>query len=113
MSTSVERDAEQRRYEISVDGEPAGFTAWEQRDGAIAFTHTEVNPAFKGRGVGSQLVGEALDDVRGRGLAVLPFCPFVRSFIASHVDYLDLVPAEQRAAFGLADSVVGEPNQQS
>jgi hypothetical protein len=31
---------------------------------------------------------------------VLPFCPFVRAYIASHPDELGLVPA-RRAAFDL------------
>jgi predicted GNAT family acetyltransferase len=39
--------------------------------------------------------------MRRRGLRVLPFCPFVRSYIARHSEYLDLVPEKQRAAFGL------------
>jgi uncharacterized protein len=64
---------------------------------------TEIDPRFEGRGLGSQLIAEALDDARRRQLAVLPFCPFVRSFIASHADYVGLVPEERRAAFGLAD----------
>jgi hypothetical protein len=40
--------------------------------------------------------------VRGAGLAVLPFCPFVRAFIADHTgEYLDLVPEGYRSEFGL------------
>jgi hypothetical protein len=42
-----------------------------------------------------------LDEVRARGGEVLPYCPFVKSFIEKHPDYLDLVPTNQRAAFGL------------
>jgi predicted GNAT family acetyltransferase len=45
----------------------------------------------------------ALDDARRRQLTVLPFCPFVRLFIASHADYVDLVAEERRVAFELAD----------
>jgi hypothetical protein len=42
-----------------------------------------------------------LDDVRKRGLAALPFCPYVRRFIERHPQNLDLVPEEQRERFGL------------
>jgi uncharacterized protein len=43
------------------------------------------------QGLGGQLARAALDDVRGRGLAVRPDCPFIRSWIAKHPDYADLV----------------------
>jgi predicted GNAT family acetyltransferase len=52
-------------------------------------------------GLGSTLVSGALDEVRSRGESVLPFCPFVRSQIKKHREYVDLVPAHDRAAFGL------------
>jgi predicted GNAT family acetyltransferase len=102
MTASVHHDAEGQRYVISVDDEPAGFTAYEPRRQMLAFVHTEIDPRFEGRGLGSQLIAEALDDVRRRQLPVLPYCPFVRSFIASHEAYVDLVPENRRKAFGLA-----------
>jgi predicted GNAT family acetyltransferase len=101
MTASVHHDAEGHRYEIRVDDQPAGFTAYEPREQALAFMHPEIDPRFEGQGLGSRLIREALDDARRRQLAVLPFCPFVRSFIASHDDYVELVPKEPREAFGL------------
>jgi predicted GNAT family acetyltransferase len=84
-----------------VDGELAGFTDYKTRPGIIAFIHTEIDEGFHGRGLGDRLIAYALDDARKRGLAVLPFCPFVQSFIQSHHDYVDLVPESQREAFAL------------
>jgi uncharacterized protein len=93
----------QQRFEIRAGDELAGYTAYRRSSGVIAFIHTEVEPEFKGRGVGGRLIAGALDAVRGEGRKVLPFCPFVRGFIAKHADeYLDLVPAERRADFDLA-----------
>jgi hypothetical protein len=34
---------------------------------------------------------------------VLPYCPFVKSYIQKHPEYLDLVPAERRASFDLGN----------
>ena len=92
---------DEHRYEATVDGELAGFTIYRSRPGLIAFIHTEVGDAFEGQGVGSKLVSEALDDARRRELEVLPFCPFVNSYIQKHPEYLDLVPESRREAFGL------------
>jgi predicted GNAT family acetyltransferase len=97
----VRDDREAERYAIAVDGEAAGFTQYRDRGRAIAFVHTEIDDRFEGRGLGGRLIAAALDDVRSRGLAVLPFCPFVKAYIQRHPEYVDLVPATQRSQFGL------------
>jgi uncharacterized protein len=98
----VRDNRDEERYEASVEGDLAGVAVYRSRPGLIAFMHTEVDSAFKGAGVGSTLVREALDDARRRGLDVLPFCPFVNSYIESHRDYVDLVPESRWEAFGLS-----------
>jgi uncharacterized protein len=84
-------EPEQRRYEVRLDGELAGRADYRREQDVITFTHTEVDPAYEGQGLGSRLVRFALDDVRERGLRVIPRCPFIRSWIADHDDYADLV----------------------
>jgi predicted GNAT family acetyltransferase len=96
------RDAPEReRWEISVDGALAGFAAYHRRRDLIAFVHTEIDPAYEGRGLGSQLIAGALEGAREAGLHVLPFCPFVRGYIERHPEQLDLVPETYRAQFDL------------
>ena len=97
----VSDDREAGRFVIAVDGEEAGFAQYRDRGRALAFVHTEIDDRFEGQGLGGRLVAAGLDDVRSRGLAVLPFCPFVRGYIARHHEYLDLVPVTQRSQFGL------------
>ena len=92
---------ERSRFEVLVDGEIAGFTEYRRRPGLIVFIHTLIDPRFEGQGLGSQLVRTALSGARSDRLSVLPFCPFVRSYIAGHTEYLDLVPEEMRAKFEL------------
>jgi predicted GNAT family acetyltransferase len=92
MSDIVVTDvAGAQRYEITVDGILAGFAAYRDRDGRRIFTHTEISPKFEGRGLGSQLVRAAMDDVRARGIRVVPLCPFVRAWLESHDGYADVV----------------------
>jgi hypothetical protein len=92
---------ERERYELSLDGEVAGFSAYRVRPELIAFVHTEVDERFQGRGLADRLIRFALEDARSRGLAVLPFCPFVKAFIERHPDFAELVPEGFRAQFGL------------
>jgi uncharacterized protein len=89
------------RYELSVDDEVVGFTAYRARPGLIAFVHTEVDERVQGRGLGDRLIRFALQDARTRGLAVLPFCPFVKAFIERHREFEALVPEPYREQFGL------------
>jgi predicted GNAT family acetyltransferase len=92
MTVQVVRNDEMRRYEGRVDGVLAGFAEYQLTDELIVFTHTEVDPAFEGQGVGSAIAREALDDVRAGGTrTVLPLCPFISGWIARHQDYADLV----------------------
>lgn len=80
------------RYEAWLDGQLAGFADYQHSDGLITFTHTEIDPAFEGRGVGSALVRFALDDVRAAGERhVLPLCPFVKGWLQRHPEYADLI----------------------
>jgi predicted GNAT family acetyltransferase len=83
-----------RRYEISVDGVPAGFAEYHDRNGRRVFTHTVIDPEFEGRGLGSKLVRAALDDVRAKGMTIVPLCPFVRTWLESHDGYADLVASQ-------------------
>ncbi|HEV3172830.1 MAG TPA: GNAT family N-acetyltransferase [Actinocrinis sp.] len=101
MEPRVVDAPERDRFEIFVDERLAGFAEYSRNESAIAFTHTEIDPAFEGRGLGSILARAALDAAREEKLAVLPYCPFIKGWIAKHPDYLDLVPEGKRAQFGL------------
>ena len=101
MEMQVTDNPERGQYEIRADGELAGFVQYHLRDGAIAFLHTETDPRFRGHGVAGHLIQSSLEAARERGLAVLPYCPFVRSWITEHPAYADLVPDDQRRIFGL------------
>ena len=96
MTTEVVDDPGAGRFEILLDNEPAGFAAYKRDGSTVTFTHTEVFPAFEGRGLGSILARGALDATRDGGLAVVPMCPFIRGYIKRHPEYLDLVPADRR-----------------
>lgn len=91
MEITVADHPEAARYELTVDGERAGFVTYRQSPGVITFLHAEVDPSRERRGLGSQLVRGALDDARARGLAVRPVCPFVQWFIETHESYRDLL----------------------
>ncbi|MGY2873142.1 uncharacterized protein ACVW00_000332 [Marmoricola sp. URHA0025 HA25] len=90
--TQVSKNAERSRYEAHVDGALAGVAVFQLTGELVVFTHTEVEPAYEGHGIGSALARFALDDVRADGThRVLPLCPFIKGWIDHHPDYVDLV----------------------
>ena len=93
MTEAIEtRDRpEKSRYELLLDGRLAGVATYERDDGAITLVHTQVAKSFGGRGLGSRLARDVLDDVRGRGLRARVECRFMAAYIHSHPDYQDLV----------------------
>jgi predicted GNAT family acetyltransferase len=91
MELEVRDNPAKQRYEVEADGELAGFITYRERPNAIELVHTQVEDAFEGKGVGSKLVQRTLDDIRARGLALVPTCPFVKAFVERHPEYQDLV----------------------
>jgi predicted GNAT family acetyltransferase len=91
MNLTVADAPGRMRYEIRADGQLAGFAAYRRSGDNVTFTHTEVDAAYEGRGVGGALARGALDDVRRAGGTVTPMCPFIRGWVDKHPDYLGLV----------------------
>ena len=82
----------QNRYEAHLAEELAGFAEYQLADQLIVFTHTEVDRAHEGKGIGSALARFALDDVREHGgRRVLAICPFIKAWMLRHPDYADLL----------------------
>lgn len=88
----VTNNPDENRYEAHLGGELAGFAEYALSDGIITFTHTEVDDAFGGRGVGGALAKGALNDVRETGeRKVVLLCPFITKWIHRHPDYQPLL----------------------
>jgi len=107
----VEITNDSRRFHAIEDDQVVGWLDYVEDGEVASFTHTEVLREFTGRGIAASLVFRALEYAADRGWSVLPYCSYVKEYIASHTEYLHLVPVEQRPGFGLeiriADLEVG------
>ena len=101
MSTAVQDNPAASRFEITVDGELAGYLDYREHQGEYALPHTRVLPQYEGHGVGTELVVNALEAIRHRRGTVLPYCPFIPKVIREHPELTDLVPESERASFGV------------
>ncbi|WP_332665742.1 GNAT family N-acetyltransferase [Aeromicrobium sp.] len=101
MTTTVVDNPASSRFEITVDGELAGFLDYRKDGDEYAIPHTRIYTRYEGHGLGTELVSEALSEIAARGGTVLPYCPFVPKVIRDHPEFTELVPEDQRDTFGL------------
>jgi uncharacterized protein len=94
VETVVKDNTDKHRFELTADGELAGFSAYRLREGAITFTHTEIDSSFEGKGLGSKLARAVLDEAREQGLRVYAQCPFIAGYIDKHPEYQDLLATD-------------------
>ncbi len=91
MATEVRHAPEESRYEILVDDRVVGIAEYADRGEVLVFHHTEIDASLRSNGLGAELVRAALDDVRARGLHIIPTCWYVAEFVELHPDYRDLL----------------------
>jgi uncharacterized protein len=87
----VEHDEPGRRYVLRIGDEEVGELTYSTGADRVVLEHTVVDESRQEKGLGSQLVGYALDDVRAAGRRVVPQCPFVRAYVERNPQYADLV----------------------
>jgi predicted GNAT family acetyltransferase len=89
--TEVTDNPAESRYEVWSDDRLAGFARYDERGPLTVFTHTEIDDAFAGQGLGKALAAGALDDVVAKGRTVVPVCPFIARYVRTHPGYEDHV----------------------
>lgn len=81
------------RYEALVDGRLAGWVEYRRMGRRLVAVHTEVLPAFGGRGIASALVRRVIADARSAGERISPLCPLFQAHFQRHPEDQDvLVP---------------------
>ena len=101
---TIENNEAAQRWEAHIDQQLA-MAESRRRSDTLFFIHTKVPRELEGQGIASRLVQTALDDARTQHLAVVPFCPFVASYIRRRPDYKPLVHPDYR------DLIEGEPGK--
>lgn len=82
------------RYELVEDEQVVAFTEYELAGDAIRLTHTEVVAGKEGKGFGSALARQALDNVRAENRQIIPVCEFIAGYIQKHPEYRPLVQSD-------------------
>lgn len=89
--TEITVSREPDRFTISIGDRVVGFAEFRDDTLRRTFFHTEVDPAFQGRGLATIVVRAALEATRADGLRVAAPCWMVAEYIKKSGAFDDLV----------------------
>lgn len=101
MESPFQADVCATRFALTMEGGGAGYVEYYLFGDVAIVTHTEVDPAHEGLGLGAQLACKALDYLRSEHKRVVPVCGFLAYQIRRHPDYADLLTPECRRIFNV------------
>ncbi|MCC3274104.1 N-acetyltransferase [Arthrobacter zhangbolii] len=90
------------RFELFVNGTMAAYLQYEMHGGELWALRIIVDPAYRQRTAETLLIEEVLADARRSRIALLPFCPRTRAYVAARPEYLPLIPRQHRARFAVS-----------
>ena len=90
MTYQLIDNKEAKQYEIHIEDSIVKIEYIKAQE-KIYFTHTEVPTKLEGKGIGSSIVKLALEDIKSKGLTLVPLCPFVALYIKRHPEWRELV----------------------
>ena len=99
MPRESEVQREVQRFEWIDDGRLLGFVDYYRFDKVAIITHTETNPAWNEKGLGSRLAARTMTWMMSEGWRVVPVCSFMAHFLRTHAEYHDAVSLTARDIF--------------
>ena len=79
-------------FEAFIDGNHAGLMTytWAGTERFI-IDHTEVEEAYNGKGVGKEMLVNAVQFARDNNIKIIPLCPFAKATFQKNEDLQDVL----------------------
>lgn len=90
VEIEVHRLDDEHVYSARLEGREVASLRYDEEDDRVIVLTTSVIPEFRGRGIATDLIADALDDIREWGKSLIVRCPVVAAFIAGNPQYADL-----------------------
>ena len=79
------------QFTLMEDGKQIGMMTYSMAGNEkMIIDHTEVDPAFKGKGMGEKLVIAGAEYARKENLKILPLCPFAKNIFSKNKEIQDV-----------------------
>jgi predicted GNAT family acetyltransferase len=95
---NVVNNTDRLRFEVYLNGEYA-FIEYRYYKKDIAFMHTTVPEAFRGRGIAAVMAIAALNFAKDQHRKIMLYCPFVSKYVKEHPVYHILVDTDYHPSF--------------
>ena len=105
----IENNQELLRYQLFESGDLAGFVQYSMQGDELWLHYTQLKRRYKSEKLIEELLLHVLEDAHRRRLAVMPFCPAMRLFIAAHPQYRRMVPEAWQERFLAAQTGTHRP----
>jgi predicted GNAT family acetyltransferase len=96
------------RFELFSDGTMVGHVKYEMKGAHAVLIQAVVDPRFDAVDVEPALIRQVLLNAHRRRIAVVPYCPRVREFLAEFPQYRTLLPPDQRRKLEAALTAAGQ-----
>ncbi|MEG2614002.1 MAG: GNAT family N-acetyltransferase [Alistipes sp.] len=83
----------EQRYEIDL-GDSMATANYTRQPGIVTLVRTYVPPQHEGEGIAAALTRAVLEDVRDKGLQIIPQCSYTATYITRHPEWAELVYQE-------------------
>jgi len=87
------KEIENKGYAMArEDNKRAGMMTYSRAgEKHIIIDHTEVNPDFKGKSVGKQMLYKIVEMAREKNIKIKPLCPFANAMFKKLTDIQDVL----------------------
>jgi len=86
---NVTHNVPANRFEVDL-GKDKAVLIYMIKAGLFILMHTEVPPAFEGRGIAAKMAKAALEYARTEGYKVRSYCSYTTRYMERHTEYLEL-----------------------
>lgn len=80
------------RFQFEIDGAIA-FINYLKRGDVYYLIHTEVPESMQGMGIAGALVEKTFRYLEDRAFKIMPYCPYIQSYLKRHPEWEKLVSA--------------------
>jgi predicted GNAT family acetyltransferase len=91
LAITVADNAATNTFEAVADGAVVGRQPYRRYHTHIVLMRTEVDSAWRERGISSAMIDGVLGLIREAGSTVVPYCKLTSDYILRHPEYRDMV----------------------